>query len=484
MKKITGILAVMALMIPAGAASQTLTLDSCRALALKNNKELKIKQVDINRALENYEVARTQYYPRINALGTYMYSTDELSLISKDKKGALSSLGTRGSAQLKQYLSDHPDVAKMIEPYLGKLSSLEAPLNAVGQSLVDALTTDTHNTLVAGLTLTQPVYMGGKIKAYNRITELQVDLSRKAEELERQNLIVEVDEAYWQIVSLGAKKKLAESYLKLVERLDDDVQKMIRTGVSTKADGLSVKVKVNEAKVTIIQIDNAIDISKMKLNQLCGLPLDSPIHPADSDIDAEELSDMNPQALVMEARANRLELQQLDLATKIYEQKERITRSAYMPQVAFTASYLGTYPSVYNGFEKKFNGDFHIGILVKVPVYTFGERKHKMAAARLETEATRLQFDEVKEKVELQVNRNVQLCQEAKDRLATANASQEEANENLRCATVGFSEGVIPVRDVIAAQTAWLKANSTSVSAKIDLKLALIYLQQSCGMLR
>lgn len=76
---------------------------------------------------------------------------------------------------------------------------------------------------------------------------------------------MEVDEAYWQIVALQSKKRLAESYLQLVQKLDNDVQLMIGEGFATKADGLSVKVKVNEAKVTMIQVDNGLALSRMLL---------------------------------------------------------------------------------------------------------------------------------------------------------------------------------------------------------------------------
>lgn len=81
------------------------------------------------------------------------------------------------------------------------------------------------------------------------------------------------DQAYWQVISLINKKKLAQSYLQLVSQLDSDVDKMITEGVATKADGLSVKVKVNEAEMKLTQVDNGLSLSKMVLCQLCGLPL-------------------------------------------------------------------------------------------------------------------------------------------------------------------------------------------------------------------
>lgn len=55
---------------------------------------------------------------------------------------------------------------------------------------------------------------------------------------------------------------MAESFLDLVNRLDGDVEKMIREGVATKADGLTVKVKVNEAEMLLTKVDNGLALSK------------------------------------------------------------------------------------------------------------------------------------------------------------------------------------------------------------------------------
>jgi outer membrane protein TolC len=59
----------------------------------------------------------------------------------------------------------------------------------------------------------------------------------------------------------------------------------------------------------------------------------------------------------------------------------------------------------------------------------------------------------------------------------------ECADENLRCATVGFREGVITTDDVLAAQTAWLKANSENIDAMIDVQLCHTYLSKVLGKL-
>ena len=96
---------------------------------------------------------------------------------------------------------------------------------------------------------------------------------------------------------------------------------------------------------------------------------------------------------------------------------------------------------------------------------------------------TPLRLSETREKVELQVSQNQQKVEEAAERLTTAERSQAEADENLRYANAGMKEGVIPLSNVLEAQTAWLKAHSAQVEAEVDLRLANLYLLKSTGML-
>lgn len=443
----------------------TLSLDSCRALAIANNKELRIAVNKRQAAFYERKAAATKYLPRINATGSYMHSSRDISLLSGGQKENLGHLG--------QILSNA----------VPSLQDASGVLDALGGKLASAAQTDTRNMGVVGILMTQPVYMGGRIVAYNRISQYAEQIAEKQHDLTLQSIIVDVDEAYWQIVSLQSKKKLAESYLDLVCRLDSDVTKMIDEGFATKADGLSVKVKVNEAKVALIQVDNGLSLSRMLLCQICGLEINTPIVLVDEDSQAAK-SDPTPiRAEVNDALALRPELNMLSLSADIYKEKVRLVRSEFLPTVALTAGGLASNPSMFNGFERKMRGMWNIGVTVSVPLVTFGERCYKIKAAQAEAQAARTEIEENREKVILQVNQNRQKVQEAAERLQTAHRSCDEADENLRYATLGLQEGVMPVSNVLEAQTAWLKSHSEYVSSKIDLRLANLYLLKSVGTL-
>lgn len=468
-------------------AQRTLNLDSCRTLALSNNKELRMSKEKVNAAHYQQKAAFTNFLPKIDMMGTYMRTEKEISLLSDDQKSAISNIGTAVAPmgqKLQQILSSDPSLAPLLTPLQSVMGTLPGALNQVGQGMVDALRTDTRNMFGGMVTLTQPIFMGGKIIAYNKITKFAEQLAESQHATELQDVILNTDQAYWQVISLVNKKKLAESFLELVTKLDSDVSKMVAEGVATKADELSVKVKVNEAEMTMTKVENGLSLSKMVLCQLCGIPLDTPITLADESMENITLPDTYIEGNVNTALSNREELKSLELASKIYRQKVNVTRSEFLPSVGLTATYLVTNPSLVNGFEKKMRGMWGVGMMVKIPVFHWGEGIYKVKAAKAEANIAQYKLDDVKEKVELQVTQATYKVNEATKKLAMAEKNMAKADENLRYANLGFQEGVIPTSNVLEAQTAWLSAQSGKIDAQIDVKMSEIYLNKSMGTLK
>lgn len=364
-------------------AQTSLSLDSCRALALTNNKDLLISHEKINAAHYQRKAAFTNYLPNFSATGAYMRNQKEFSLLNNDQKAALSGLGSNLAGPIGQaaagIIATYPELAPLISSLSG---SLPAALDQAGNSLVDALRTDTRNVYAGAITLTQPLYMGGKIRAYNKITKYAEELARQQHNGGMQEVIMSTDQAYWQVISLVNKKKLAEGYLKLLQQLDSDVEKMIAEGVATKADGLSVRVKVNEAEMTLTKVEDGLSLARMLLCQLCGLDLSSPITLADENMENIPLIPTDTHFDLSTAYENRPEIRSLELATQIYKQKVNVTRAEHLPSIALMGNYMVTNPSVFNSFENKFKGMWNVGVMVQLPIWHWGEGIYKQKLPR------------------------------------------------------------------------------------------------------
>ena len=466
------------------AAQRVFTLDSCRSMALAGNKQLLASEKEIEAAGYEHKAARANYLFKVNAVATYFRNSREQHLLSSSTRSRLDNLGTSMSEPLGQLAQTagqlHPEIAGQLEE-MG--SNLVNGMNDIGRGINDAFRTDTRNVFAGALMLTQPIYMGGKIRAYDQITGYACELAEQKHRAGEQEVILNTDEAYWQIVSLASKKRLAESYVQLLQRMDSDVTKMIKTGVATRANALTVSVKLNEAEMALTKVDNGLSLARMLLCQLCGLPLDTQFTLEDENKELSSTAGGNSAFDMSTALSRRPDLRSLELAADIYDKKIKLARSENLPQLALVGNYLLTNPSVFNGFEKKFKGMFNIGVMLSAPLFRWGEGRNKVRAAKAQAAAARYQLDEAREKVELQVNQASFRVTEANKAFARAVKNCERAEENLRTASVGFKAGVIPTSDMLEAQTAWVSAQSEMVDAAIDVRLTQVYLQKSLGTL-
>ncbi len=479
-------------------AQQLLSLDSCRAMALRNNKQMEVAQLKQDVAKNIRKSMRTKYLPRISAIGTYQYTSEEISLLNSDQKTALQSLGNTAIgnvqnefAQMGAKLVEAGIPATLVQTIATQVHTGLKPfednianrLNMVGQNIVDAFRTDTRNIWAGSVMAVQPVFMGGSIVAMNKMATLNEQMAQYSFDARRQGVIYNVDKTYWQVVSLKHKKKLAESFLELVKKLDSDVQKMISEGVATRSDGLSVSVKVNEAEMTVQKVNDGLVLSKMLLCQMVGLPMSEEITLVDEDRDDLGVETIDPQLNVEFALENRPELKMLDNTVGIAKQATNLLRAGNLPQLALMGGFSVSNPSLQNGFEKKFRGFWNVGVLLRIPLWNWGDVMYKVRASKGAAAIAALELDEAREKIELQVNQTTFKVQEANKRLVMAKASVKKADENLHMANVGFREGVITPTTVMEAQTAWLQAMSQKIDAEIDVKLSLVDLQKSQGTL-
>ena len=224
--------------------------------------------------------------------------------------------------------------------------------------------------------------------------------------------------------------------------------------------------------MTLMKVEDGLTLSRMLLCQLCGLPLKSAPQLADENNDNLPTESENISADVQTAFNNRAELSQLVTAQNIYAEKAKVERASVLPQLALTGGYMISNPNVLNGFEKKFRGTWAVGVMLKVPIWNWGETKYKVRAARTEANIASLKADEAKEKIELQVNQEAFKVNEANRKLSLSLKNLDKAEENLRTAQIGFKEGVITTSDLLMAQTAWLQAHSDKIDSQIDIKLS------------
>ncbi len=456
-------------------AQQVLSLEDCRRLAVENNKKLKIADEEVKASEAQKAEAFTKYLPGIDAMGVYLRNQKEINLLSEDAHLPVGTIGSDGKFTFR------PD--QLMVGADGKPVMVNGQYVPKDYALLpkEAMSVDARNLGIVQVGLTQPVYMGGKIRAYNQIAGLSEQLAKSKRAQEMQNVILATDEAYWQIISLVNRKKLADKYVQTLQKFVNDVELMHTTGVATKADVLSVRVKLNEGEMVQTKVDNGLSLSRMLLNQICGLPTDTIVALQEEMTETEV--EMVPEESLEQVYSRRPEVASLQFASDIYKKKEKIVLSEYLPTVALTANYLSSTPSFYDGVRSKFEGMWSVGVGIKAPLFHWGASRKSLRNAKAQTNVMNYKLEEAKEQIELQVNQAEFKMKEVAKKLKMAEKNLERAEENLKFANLGFKEGTIPVLNVLEAQTAWLTANSELIDTRIEARLCKVYLEKAYGIL-
>ena len=276
------------------------------------------------------------------------------------------------------------------------------------------------------------------------------------------------------------KKQTAQDYLGLAQKLDDDVAKMLKEGVATRSDKLRVDVSVNTTEMTISQLESGISVAKMALCELCGLPIKSDITLVDEGqkgiITKYNITDVPDTTYY-----GRPELSMIQNTIDMSKQATKLVRSLYLPHIGLTGGFTEMNPNLFNGFRKTFCGVWNVGIVLQVPIWNWGEGKYKVRASKGITQIAELQLADARDKIHLQVEQAQFQMHDAETRYQTACKNMASAVENLRCANIGFKEGVMTVTDVMNAQTAWQTAESQKIDAEIAIKIAQAAYQKAIG---
>lgn len=462
--------------IPALMPAQTLSLDSCRNLALKNNKEIKMADEAVKGAGFMKKSAAAAYLPGLDFTFGYTYNQRIIQLLGEDAK--LPTMSFNPATQEFQYnVLTSPDGTPIKDPATGSYIPTE-----VAVIPKEAMSYDIHNVFAGAITLTQPIYMGGQIRALNEIARYGEEAAESARNLAVQELLYTVDEAYWLVVSLREKQKLADGYVALVDSLNHSVAQLRENGMATKSDVLTVEVKLNEARIASLKVTNGVSLARMALAQLCGLPVDDGFTLTD-EVNTADLSPRSvPEYSMDEVFARRQDLEVLRKSIGMLQGKEKLAMSAMLPKLAAVGMYSFSNPNVIDGFQKRFGGGFSIGAMLTVPLWHWGGNYNQYRAAKSATLSQRLLLEDLEEKVELQVRQARYKYDEAFKTLEMTRTNMEKADENLRQAQLAYKEGVLAIDDVTAAQTAWLQAHSEMVDAQIGVRLCDAYLSKVLGL--
>ncbi len=429
-----------------GLAQQQVSLEESRQMALDYNKSLKAAKLKHYEAESQRKEARTAYLPNIDgtATATYLPSMDDINIPGFQ----LPVMDAAGNA------------TDQIVGFPGMSIGTEKMQYYNGQVAMQV-----------------PVYLGGQIRYANQMADKGVELAEQAYQLKTDEVIYNTDNAYWGLVAFKEQLNVAYKYYEMLDSLEQQMKVMYELGLTPKSEQLIVTVQKNEAQLNLMKAENAYKVMKMNLCQIVGLDMST-------DIDVSDSLNMNPELIAMSnsidlAFMNRNELKMLDGQITISELQKKSDMSAYKPQLGAQVSYgYMDIPNLVDGQTMT-----QASAQLSIPLVHWREKKHKKDAAKLRIEQARLQLDETKDFVQLEVQQYIIRVNEAYEAILLAKKNNEEAAESLEEVTASFEAGLNTTTDVLNSQAAWLSANAELLNALASYEVAKTAYYKGIGQL-
>ena len=320
----------------------------------------------------------------------------------------------------------------------------------------------------ASLGVSQLIYAGGKVTTARKLSNTAVNLYSNEKELTESEILLEVETTYWQIVNLEGKVDLAAKYISLLTELLKDLTNSYDAGIIYKNDVLLVQVQLNQAELDLTKANDGLTLSKLKMAQLIGR--------AGSDFAVEDgilvdknlVEERSPVAAVEE----RPEIRILKNALELKELETKILKADQRPTVALNINGIHATGENINFSDRSDDLTSYFGLLnVSIPIFDWGGRKQKVKEQQRKVEAQKLELEETRELLAIQIQNAYLEWQQAIKNVDISEKSMVQAEENLRLYQNRFEAGTVVGKDVLEAQVLWQKAYSDIIDAKAGYKI-------------
>lgn len=391
------------------------TLDECINSALKYNVKVRNAENDLEMAKHDKKEAFTKYFPNISAVGS-------------------------------GFIANEPLVQMQMSP--------EAKMEML------------KDGMLGGISATMPLFTGGQIVNGNKLAELGVNMKALQKKQTDDEVRLEVERYFWQIVMLKEKLKTISLVEKQLERLETDVQASVDAGIVTRNDLLQVQLKKNDVLSGKIQLENSLNISLSLLGQYIGAKSDS----IDVAFVVEEHLSESPQTLFCNhtdavERTNEYGLLKQNLQASKLQYKMAVGKN--LPTVAIGGGL------VYDNFVMGQDQSFYMGfVTVSVPISGWWGGTHSIKKHKLQVKNAENLLNDNSEMLVIRMQNVWNTLNDSYRKAEIALLSVEQSSENLRLNMDYYSAGTATMSELLDAQTLYQQSRDKYVEAYTNYELS------------
>lgn len=419
-------------MVVEGHAQQSAFLQQYRVRVKEYNQDIRSADYAIAMRLENEKSARADFLPSLSGGANFNYT-------------------------------GHPLELSVAVP------SLNEPLSFQGR--------DTKYG--ASLSLLQPVYSGGALKAgYNKAVK-ESELSRYEKERVANDIVYNADVYYWNKVACDERVRVAEAFKASVSTLVKVVRHRVSEGYTDRNDLLMAEVKLNDAEYRLAQARNDAEVARLSMNSFSGVPFDQ-VQPTDSVV-LLPMQEYDYALTVDAAMMGRPELQIASGQVEIQKSVAKLANAQYLPK--FAVGIDGSYASPGYDFTSDLDPNYVVYAKLSVPIFEWGKRKNTRKAGRYGVSMALENQSKQTDKVRLEVETAFYTYSRALRDVQLTESSLSKASESESLAMDKYREGDISIVEVINAQLYHQEAKVNHIQSKLTAQIAKSALEKAMGQI-
>lgn len=399
-----------------------LSLTQCREMALGSDEQIKISKNRLTQASLDKGIAKSAYFPKIDGSASGLYMT---------------------------------------------------PNATMG----DAMEMQMRGIYLAGFSLMQPIFTGGKIITANKLAKLGEDAAQKQLEAAKMDVVANAEKSYWMYIAVLSKIDMIEAYLLQLDSILSYTTSAFELGLTTRLNVSRVETKMSELEYRLQQAKSGEELCRLSLCRIIGVDENEPIVPV------ENISDISIERLQLEGIEERPEIQLSLLNISAKKHDVQMIRSDFLPAIglqlgwnAFGNMKMKNYMMLDDGtiypYTQSISYKGFVGaVSLSVPIFHWGEGFKKVKKAKMEVENAQLEYDYNRKLMELQARQTYNNYIDGFKLIESAEKAYSEADLNLKMMREQYESGLMRLTDLLEAQSQWHTACSNLIEAKTQLKM-------------
>lgn len=413
--------------------SLELSLKECKVMALRSDQDMRIAQNHLTQSDLDKGVAKSAYFPKIDGMGSAFYLTPNSSM--------------------------------------------------------DMMEIQMKGVYLAGFSLTQPIYTGGKIINANKLARVGQEVAKEQLEATKMDVLAEAEKSYWMYIAVLSKIDMIKAYMTQLDSIYNYTQSAYELGLTTALSLSRVDTRRSELNYRLRQAESGADLCRLALCRIIGVDEKEEIIPTENiDINLPQ-----PGSFMGIDSRPELHMAQKNIEAKKYDVK--MTLADYLPTLGLSLGWNAFGNLKMKSFVQGPDGNYYpytstvnykgfVGaVSLSVPIFHWGEGYKKVKKAKMEVENAELSLEKNRKLMELQAHQAYSNFSDGLELIKSAGKAFDEAQQNLDLMQEQYEHGLMTLTDLLEAQSQWQSSYSNLIEAKTQYRINRVDYLRSVGAL-